>query len=127
MREIAPGVFVGPRAVLGPDTVIEDGSYIDNGAEITGSVVGPRTYVGAFTELRESFAWGDVLLHPGTGSLTAVPDRFLLGELRSSTGFGGGLRDALRSLRGRQTAKDPGTGSLRTAARRARLEPQPVN
>lgn len=57
---------VGSRAVLGPDTIIDYGSYIDCGAEIRGSVVGPRTDVGAFTELRDSFAWGDVLLHLGT-------------------------------------------------------------
>ena len=79
---VGANVFVGPRATVGPGTIIEDGSYIDGGAEVTGSVVGPQTYVGAFTELRDSFAWGNELLHLDTGSLTEVADRFLLGELQ---------------------------------------------
>jgi hypothetical protein len=51
-----------------------------------------RTHVGAFTELRDSFAWVDVLLHLGAGPLTAVPGRFLWEEPRSGPGFGEGLR-----------------------------------
>ncbi|MEI6356395.1 MAG: STAS domain-containing protein [Verrucomicrobiota bacterium] len=77
------------RTVLGPETIIEDGSNVENGAEIAGSVVGPRTYVGAFTELRDSFAWGDVLLGLGTGPLTAVPAAFP----RENCGPGPGRRE----------------------------------
>lgn len=77
---IGAGVFIGRRARVGPGTVIEDGCYVDEGAEITGSIIGPRTFVGAYVEVRDSFAWGDELLQLDTGSLTRVPDPFLLAE-----------------------------------------------
>lgn len=106
MRALAPGVFVGLRsriasdtrligpcwigaqvflgsgAVVGPGTVVEDGCYLDRGAEVAGSIVGPQTYVGRFTEVRDSFAWGSALLHLDTGSQADVADPFLLGSLR---------------------------------------------
>ncbi len=105
MREFAPGVFVGlrvriaddaklnapcwignrvwigPRAVIGPHTIVEDEVYVDRGAEVTGSVVGPRTYVGALTHVGDSLAWGRELLNFKSGSLTEVTDHFLLGDL----------------------------------------------
>ncbi len=98
---IGANVFIGPKATVGPGSIIEDGSYIDGGAEIVGSVVGPQTYVGAFTELRDSFAWGNRLLHLGTGSLTEVTDCFLLGPVQSESKLVDGLRSAVRFL-GRQ-------------------------
>lgn len=79
---IGANVFIGPRAVVGPGTVIEDGCYVDTGAEISGSIIGPQNYIGAFTEIRDSFAWGNELLRLETGSLTVVADRFLLGEVQ---------------------------------------------
>jgi len=110
MRETAPGVFTGLRAriadsarliapcwiganvflganvVAGPGTVIEDDAYVEEAAEIRCSVVGPRTYLGAMTELGESFAWGRHLLNLQAGSLVEITDRFLLHDL------GGGAR-----------------------------------
>jgi hypothetical protein len=112
MRELAPGVYVGrrarvaasatlhppcwvgehawvgPGAVVGPETVIEDEVYVDQGAEVVRSVVGPRTYVGALTEVRDSLAWGRVLLKLTTGSHTEVTDPFLLGEWGAATARG---------------------------------------
>jgi hypothetical protein len=105
MRELAPGVFIGrrsriaatatlqppcwigdyvwigPGVRLGPETVVEDHVYVDQGAEIVHSIVGPRTYVGGLTEIRDSLAWGRDLLKLTTGSHTEVSDPFLLGEL----------------------------------------------
>ena len=95
---VGANVFVGPRATIGPGTVIEDGSYIDTGAEIVGSIIGPHTYVGAYTEVRESFARGNELLKLDTGTLTEVTDRFLLGELRGQKRWLGGMPAALRNL-----------------------------
>lgn len=109
---IGANVFLGPGAVVGPGSVIGDGSYIDEGAEISGSVVGPDTYVGRFTEVRDSFAWGNELLHLDTGSSTQVADRFLLADLRPDTGVVGGLAGAVRAFRDRITGKS------RRAARR---------
>lgn len=94
---IGANVHVGPGATIGPGSVIEDGSYIDGGAEIAGSVVGPNTYVGRCTELRDSFAWGNQLLHLDTGSLTEVTDRFLLAELQPS-GWVDRFRAAMRAI-----------------------------
>lgn len=74
---------VGARSRVGPGTIIEDGAYVDDGAEVVHSFVGPATYVGAMTELRESLAWGRSLFKWSTGSLTEVTDGFLLGELGS--------------------------------------------
>ena len=95
---VGANVFVGSRAAIGPGTVIEDGSYIDTGAEIVGSIIGPHTYVGAYTEVRESFAQGNELLKLDTGTLTEVTDRFLLGELRGQKRWLGGMPAALRNL-----------------------------
>jgi hypothetical protein len=82
---IGASVWIGPNVTIGAGSIIEDGCYVDEGAEISGSIVGPRTYVGAFTELRDSFAWGRELLNLGTGSLTEVVDRFLLSEVEMSS------------------------------------------
>lgn len=109
---IGANVFVGPRATIGPGAVIEDGCYIDGGAEISGSVVGPQTYVGAFTEMRDSFAWGNELLHLDTGSLTEVADRFLLGEVQRQTRLVAGWKDFFRGARGGKSTPDP-DGTLR--------------
>lgn len=78
---IGSHAFVGAGAVVGPDTVIEDGAYVDDRAEVSGSFVGPATYVGSMTELRDSIAWDRALLKWTTGSATVVPDDFLLGAL----------------------------------------------
>jgi hypothetical protein len=112
MRELSPGVYigrrvriapsaklnppcwigehawVGPGAVVGPDTVLEDHVYVDQSAGIVHSVIGPRTYVGVLTEVRDSLAWGRNLLNLKTGSHTEVSDHFLLGELGLRTRSG---------------------------------------
>lgn len=109
MRELSPGVYIGrrtriapsaklnppcwlgehawigPRAIVGPETVLEDHVYVDQSAEIAHSVIGPRTYVGVLTEVRNSLAWGRNLLNIKTGSHTEIADHFLLGELGLST------------------------------------------
>ncbi|MBL9127278.1 MAG: hypothetical protein JNL97_06515 [Verrucomicrobiales bacterium] len=80
--------WVGPRAVVGPDAVVEAHSYVDDAAEVVDSFVGPGTYVGALTEIRESVAWKRDLYKIPNGSAIQVPDDFLLGPVQ--TGFRGG-------------------------------------
>ena len=80
---IGDNVYIGSGAIIGPEVVIEDDCYVDDGAEVVGSIIGPGTYVGSFTELKRSFAWGRDLLSLETGSLTEIQDRFLLGEARA--------------------------------------------
>lgn len=74
--------FIGPKAVIGPMTIIENGTLIEAGAEITNSVVGPDTLVGQFTEVRDSFAWGDMLINWKSNSSVRITDSFLLCALR---------------------------------------------
>ncbi len=107
MREFAPDVFVGLRcqisqsaqieppcwignhtwigsgAKIGPNAVVETGCYVDHDADVANSFIGPDTYVGALTEVRESFAWGRGLLKLKTGVFSEVADGFLLGRLTS--------------------------------------------
>lgn len=72
---------IRPSARVGPGAIVEDHAYIDDGAEVTESFVGPATYVGALTDLRQSLAWGRGLFKWTNGSFTEVQDAFLLGEL----------------------------------------------
>ena len=75
---IGANVWIGSHATIGPHTIIEDDCYVADSATVVGSVIGPRTYVGAMTEVRNSFAWGAELLNLDNGSVVTVPDRFLL-------------------------------------------------
>jgi NDP-sugar pyrophosphorylase family protein len=79
---IGRNVFVGAHALLGPATIVEDGAFIEPAATIAHSVVGPDTFVGRLAELANSVAWGSTLINWQTGSLTKVPDPFLLCALR---------------------------------------------
>ena len=82
---IGANVWLGPKVVSGPETIVEDDVYVDTGAEISQSIIGPKTYVGALTEVRKSLAWGRDLLNLTNGSITEVTDHFLLGELGPPT------------------------------------------
>jgi hypothetical protein len=73
---------------VGPDAFIEDNSFIESSANLRNSWVGPNTYVGAFTELLESLAWGRTLCKWTTGDVTQVADSFLLSELRPTAARG---------------------------------------
>jgi NDP-sugar pyrophosphorylase family protein len=79
---LGKNVYVGPGATVGPMSIVEDGSFIESGALVSNSFVGPDTFVGKLAELCESFAQGDTLVNLKTGSVTKVPDNFLLSALR---------------------------------------------
>lgn len=105
VREIKPGIWVGLRsrisskaqlcapcwighnvsighgAIIGPSAILDNKVFVQGEAEISHSIVGPETYVGQFTEIRDSFAWGSTLLNWSRGWCTQVPDRFLLSAL----------------------------------------------
>jgi len=110
-REIAPGVWAGlgckidaaaqlvapcwlgenvwvrDGAVVGPDAFVEDAALVDRHAEISTAWIGPRTYVGALTRVKDSLAWADGLLNHATGSFVEIVDAFLLGDLQGEHGF----------------------------------------
>lgn len=78
---IGDEVCVGAGARIGPNAFVENNAVIDRGAEVSGSVVGPGTYVGEFTELHDSIAWGSTLIHWKLNSAIKVHDSFLLSSL----------------------------------------------
>lgn len=151
MREIAPDVFVGlrsqvaadarligpcwiganvhisPGTLIGQGTVLEDGSYIDSGAEIIGSVVGPQTYVGSCTEIRDSFAWGSDLLQLDTGSVIEVSDPFLLSAVKSKPKMFAFLQRILSWGAARNEAAVQPAGRNAFSSRRIGGEPVPEN
>jgi NDP-sugar pyrophosphorylase family protein len=102
VRELKPGVWVGLNAriaadakliapcwigerawieagaTIGPNAVLEREVFIARGAEVSHSVIGPETFVGQFTEVRNSIAWGSTLINWERDSCVKVPDAFLL-------------------------------------------------
>jgi len=111
VREIAPGILTGLRckidptakltapcwlgenvwvrggAKVGPDALVEDAALVDSNAEITAGWIGPRTYVGELTQVRNSLAWADGLLNHANGSFAEITDAFLLCDLHGEHGF----------------------------------------
>lgn len=85
---IGPQVIIGPGAHIMPGTIIESSAYIDRQATVRGSWIGPKTYVGAMTEISHSFAWGGGLENWRLGSFIEVTDDFLLASLKQQP-FGG--------------------------------------
>jgi NDP-sugar pyrophosphorylase family protein len=125
VREISPGVWVGRRAkiargvkltgpcwigeqaqigkdaTIGPNGFLENQVVVDQGGTVQNSWVGPETFLGSLTELRESLAWGNLLINWKSGSHTYVPDPFLLTSLSDdkerSEGRGAVSADAVAS------------------------------
>ena len=85
---IGPNVIIGPEAHIMPGSIIESAAYIDRQATVRGSWIGPKTYVGAMTEVSHSFAWGSGLENWRLGSFIEVTDDFLLASLKHQP-FGG--------------------------------------
>jgi NDP-sugar pyrophosphorylase family protein len=83
---LGKNVFVGARAIIGPRAILENGAFIEPGAVVAHSFVGPATYVGRDAELRQSVAWGSLLINWSTDSATIVPDSFVLSSLRPPRG-----------------------------------------
>lgn len=105
VREVRPGVWVGLRAqvattakliapcwigdhawieagaVIGPNAVLESEAFVARGAQVSHSVIGPKTFVGEFTEVRNSIAWGSTLVNWERDSCLKVTDEFLLCSL----------------------------------------------
>jgi NDP-sugar pyrophosphorylase family protein len=76
-------VYVGAGAVVGPGAIVEDGTFIEADAEITQSIVGPRTFVGRYMRIANSLARGNTLVDWQTGLETIVPESFLLCSLQA--------------------------------------------
>jgi len=96
---LGQSVSIGPRTRVGPGAILEDGALIEEDVQITDSFVGPRTFVGRYSQIKDSIAWGDTLINWKTDSIAKVPDAFLLCALRSpARRRGGGLFRHLAGL-----------------------------
>lgn len=78
---IGENVHIGPGAVIGPWAILENGALVESDTEIAGSVIGPDTFVGKFTEVRRSIAWGSTLVNWKLDSCIKVSDAFLICSL----------------------------------------------
>ena len=78
---IGENVQIESGALLGPNAVIENNSVVARHAEIADSIVGPETFVGEYTEIHSSIAWGNMLVNWQRNSCVRVPDPFLLCSL----------------------------------------------
>jgi NDP-sugar pyrophosphorylase family protein len=83
---IGDNVRIGPDAFIGPMAFLEDQVVVDSRSMIVNSWVGPETFVGTLTELKDSLAWGTLLINWKTGSHTQIPDPFLLASLADDQG-----------------------------------------
>jgi len=81
---VGRGVHVGENAVVGPNVIVEDETYIDDNTELAQSWIGPDTYIGAVTQVRNSLAWGNSLINWMTNSHIVVPDPFLLSSVEQA-------------------------------------------
>lgn len=99
---IGEKVQLGAGVTIGPNAIIEDRAVVEEGATVADSVVGPETLVGTLTEVRDSFACGDLLVNWRDGSSLRVTDEFLLCPLRPAAvdAVGPWLRRMARSFTG---------------------------
>jgi len=81
---IGRGVHLGENAIVGPNCIVEDETYIDDNAELADAWIGPDTYVGALTQVKDSLAWGNALINWRTNSHITVPDPFLLSSVEQA-------------------------------------------
>jgi len=75
---LGENVWIGANAVVGPMAVVEDRVFVEAGATISRSVVGTETFLGGLADLKDSLAWGSLLVNWRTGSAIEVADPFLL-------------------------------------------------
>jgi hypothetical protein len=78
---LGESVTVGPDAVVGPMAILEDKVFIEAASEISNSMVGAETLVGQCTELKDSLAFGNILINWKTNSTVQVCDPLLLRAL----------------------------------------------
>src|SRR5205085_7385779 len=67
-----------------PNVVVEDDTYIDDTAELADAWIGPDTYIGTLTQVKDSLAWGSALINWRTNSHIIVPDPFLMSSMEQA-------------------------------------------
>src|SRR6185503_9686007 len=78
---IGEHALIGPGANIGPGAILEDRVIVEAGARVSGSLVGPETFVGELISVQNSLAHGSTLVNWMTDSCLRVPDAFFLCSL----------------------------------------------
>lgn len=78
---IGANAIVGPHSIIGPMAILEDRVMVEPAVEISNSTIGPETFIGELTEVRDSLATGNILINWRTTSCIRVPDSFLMCSL----------------------------------------------
>lgn len=78
------GDFAGIRSEVqvDPYSAIGESVILDKGAQVGSSIILDHTYVGSQTTIKNSVAAGNIILNIRIGSWAAVPDPFLLADVR---------------------------------------------
>lgn len=77
-------VNIGPNSTIGPMAILENRAMVEAGCEISGSIIGPETLVGRYTEVSSSLAWGGTLVNWRTCSRVEVHDPLIMCALGKS-------------------------------------------
>lgn len=104
-KEIQPGLWVGRKArihpgvsitspsligshcnvrdgaLIGEDSIIGNGVVVDCGASTKGSIIFDNTYLGAYTEIKDSVIRKNFMIHVPRLTNIYVGDDFILGDL----------------------------------------------
>lgn len=87
---IGAGTRIGPGCVVGPGTLIGPGCVVERDTVIENALVEARTFIGANLDLRVKIVSAGRVLDVLTGAMTSVVDRFLitpLGQVRTRVSF----------------------------------------
>ena len=76
-------VWIGEDARIGPGSVLERGVVVDKSGQVTRSLAMDHTYIGALTEVNDSYAVGSRLMRKDSGSVVDIVDVFLLNDLNN--------------------------------------------
>jgi NDP-sugar pyrophosphorylase family protein len=76
--KIGKGVTVGKGTVIGHDVLV------DSDANMGGSIVLPRTFIGAQTVIRDSIVIGKLLIDANNGSVHPIGDSLAVSEIQRS-------------------------------------------
>ncbi|HEV8543504.1 MAG TPA: hypothetical protein VGR78_13995 [Verrucomicrobiae bacterium] len=81
---LGDNVRIGKNSIVGPNAFLEDGVVVDAACAVANSWLGPDTFLGTLTELKDSLAVGNLLINWKTASHTFVTDQFLMTSLAES-------------------------------------------
>jgi NDP-sugar pyrophosphorylase family protein len=80
-------VFIGAAshadegAEFAGDVVVGERVLIDRKAKLANTVILPNTYVGAYTDIRNTIVWGDLLIRVDIGVITKISDKHILADI----------------------------------------------